>query len=289
MPRGRSKRNVSRADTPLAAKAPPRKPPAKRPMKSGHYEVEDLIDKKIEGGKVFYRVRWEGYTEADDTWEPKANIPKHLRDDYELKIKQASVEQQNGAKQADDTDAANTTDATDPPATANGAAPAEPAAKKRRGRRPKINDPPEMGVARKATGSPAPAAANGSTSGAEPVNGTATTGIDLDEHMSEDEVRPADNGDQATTNGVEGAKVNGVVNGDETRVDEEQGDSTTEEVSDKAVFKAKVVPLYTADSDTQTDIELLMSWAELNYKCPKCTAPVVDVVSLDADTPPETH
>ena len=34
------------------------------------YEVEGILDSKRFGRTVKYRVRWKGYGEADDTWQP---------------------------------------------------------------------------------------------------------------------------------------------------------------------------------------------------------------------------
>ena len=34
------------------------------------YGVEEILDSRRNRGKVYYRVRWEGYAEQDDTWEP---------------------------------------------------------------------------------------------------------------------------------------------------------------------------------------------------------------------------
>ncbi|XP_065105028.1 M-phase phosphoprotein 8 isoform X2 [Paramisgurnus dabryanus] len=38
------------------------------------YEVERIIDMKVEEGEVLYRVRWKNYSSDDDTWEPEAHL-----------------------------------------------------------------------------------------------------------------------------------------------------------------------------------------------------------------------
>jgi Chromo (CHRromatin Organisation MOdifier) domain len=40
------------------------------------YEVEEILDSKKMGRtqKLYYRVRWKGYSEAHDTWEPEDNV-----------------------------------------------------------------------------------------------------------------------------------------------------------------------------------------------------------------------
>ena len=38
------------------------------------FEVENIIDSKRFGQMIKYRVRWKGYDETDDTWEPFENI-----------------------------------------------------------------------------------------------------------------------------------------------------------------------------------------------------------------------
>ncbi|XP_012863354.1 M-phase phosphoprotein 8-like [Echinops telfairi] len=38
------------------------------------FEVEKILDMTTEGGKVFYKVRWKGYTSLDDTWEPEVHL-----------------------------------------------------------------------------------------------------------------------------------------------------------------------------------------------------------------------
>ena len=38
------------------------------------YSVERIIKKKIDQGKVFYYLKWFGYPESDNTWEPEENL-----------------------------------------------------------------------------------------------------------------------------------------------------------------------------------------------------------------------
>uniref|UniRef100_UPI0037E803F2 M-phase phosphoprotein 8 isoform X2 n=1 Tax=Semicossyphus pulcher TaxID=241346 RepID=UPI0037E803F2 len=54
------------------------------------YEVERIIDMRVEEGEVLYRVRWKNYCSDDDTWEPEA----HLEDCREvlLTFKKAMAE-----------------------------------------------------------------------------------------------------------------------------------------------------------------------------------------------------
>ena len=38
------------------------------------FSVETIIDKKITDGKVYYYLKWFGYEESDNTWEPVDNL-----------------------------------------------------------------------------------------------------------------------------------------------------------------------------------------------------------------------
>ena len=38
------------------------------------FEVEKLCDKKVENGVVYYLVKWMGFGEDENSWEPEANI-----------------------------------------------------------------------------------------------------------------------------------------------------------------------------------------------------------------------
>lgn len=53
----------------------PRPPPIEADPETGdHYEVEQILDSKVDRGKVKYYVQWLGYTDDDNTWEPLANM-----------------------------------------------------------------------------------------------------------------------------------------------------------------------------------------------------------------------
>ena len=49
------------------------------------YIVEKIFDKKVEGKKIFYKVKWKGYLKKDSTWEPKEQL---IKDNFELEIKE---------------------------------------------------------------------------------------------------------------------------------------------------------------------------------------------------------
>ena len=53
------------------------------------FEVEDLLDKKIENGNVYYKVKWLGYPPSESSWEPLINLEgaSELVNDFENKLK----------------------------------------------------------------------------------------------------------------------------------------------------------------------------------------------------------
>lgn len=60
---------------------------AKKPKKSKQpkvYEVEYLVDYKIENGKEKALVHWKGYPSNTDSWEPIENLNDALNDELEL-------------------------------------------------------------------------------------------------------------------------------------------------------------------------------------------------------------
>ena len=38
------------------------------------YVVESIVDKRISNNIVEYRVKWRGYTDEENTWEPAVNL-----------------------------------------------------------------------------------------------------------------------------------------------------------------------------------------------------------------------
>uniref|UniRef100_A0A8D3A4A7 M-phase phosphoprotein 8 n=1 Tax=Scophthalmus maximus TaxID=52904 RepID=A0A8D3A4A7_SCOMX len=48
--------------------------PADSDEEEDQYEVERIIDMRVEEGEVLYRVRWKNYCSDDDTWEPEAHL-----------------------------------------------------------------------------------------------------------------------------------------------------------------------------------------------------------------------
>jgi len=38
------------------------------------YEVEEILDKKVRKGKNFYLLKWKGYPDSANSWEPEENL-----------------------------------------------------------------------------------------------------------------------------------------------------------------------------------------------------------------------
>jgi len=57
------------------------------------YTVEKILDKRIRGGKTEYLIKWEGYPDSENTWEPEDNLDcPDLISGFEEKTKQKKEE-----------------------------------------------------------------------------------------------------------------------------------------------------------------------------------------------------
>ncbi len=63
----------------------------------GHFEVEKILDKKKDGRKIFYLIKWLGFSDSENTWEPVSNL-KNIRN----MIKEFEINHQISGKTAEE-------------------------------------------------------------------------------------------------------------------------------------------------------------------------------------------
>lgn len=58
------------------------------------FSVEKILDKRVKGKRVQYLVKWEGYSEDQNTWEPLSNLRnvKDLVQEYERKLSEKAAD-----------------------------------------------------------------------------------------------------------------------------------------------------------------------------------------------------
>jgi hypothetical protein len=63
--------------------------------------VERIIGKKMEGGKLYYRIKWQGYPESQATWEKLSHLRyvEEMVRDYEKTSTNSSLDSINSSAQ----------------------------------------------------------------------------------------------------------------------------------------------------------------------------------------------
>ncbi|XP_002740612.1 chromobox protein homolog 3-like isoform X1 [Saccoglossus kowalevskii] len=63
------------------------------------YQVEKVVDKKVnKHGKIEYLLKWKGYSDAENTWEPKDNLDcPDLISEFETKLKDKETKKRKSA------------------------------------------------------------------------------------------------------------------------------------------------------------------------------------------------
>jgi Chromo (CHRromatin Organisation MOdifier) domain len=58
------------------------------PRTDDEYVIDKIVDHGVdEDGLMRVKVRWYGFTEKEDTWEPVANLPRHFLRLYARRVK----------------------------------------------------------------------------------------------------------------------------------------------------------------------------------------------------------
>jgi Chromo (CHRromatin Organisation MOdifier) domain len=54
---------------------PPAPPPLYVQDDQEYWEVENILDSKFIGRRLYYLVKWKGFPDSDNSWQPRSNIP----------------------------------------------------------------------------------------------------------------------------------------------------------------------------------------------------------------------
>jgi len=70
----------------------------KKPVEEQYYEVEKIVKTRKKGNTTEYFIKWEGYQDSANTWEPESNLNKELLADYKASQKKEPSEKPKKVK-----------------------------------------------------------------------------------------------------------------------------------------------------------------------------------------------
>ncbi|XP_032365863.1 chromobox protein homolog 1-like [Etheostoma spectabile] len=62
------------------------------------YEVEEVLDRRVVEGRVEFLLKWKGFSDEDNTWEPQDNLDLDLIAEYMPKHKETEEKKKEGKR-----------------------------------------------------------------------------------------------------------------------------------------------------------------------------------------------
>lgn len=101
----RSKRRPGCAKKPPAARSRMAKPPPPPPKGDTLYAIERIVGhRNSPAGELMFMVKWEGYPDSQNTWEPQSQIPEKMAQVYLAIVRAEAESSSTESSSTDDTD-----------------------------------------------------------------------------------------------------------------------------------------------------------------------------------------